>query len=78
MPLIHEITKRKHRAGHPVQTVTHHHYLYGLDEASKDLIREAARREGLRNYSSAPIEDMRHFLREHHVSNIMFRIIKKH
>jgi len=77
MPLLHETTKRKHRAGHPVQVTTHHHYMYDLDEASKDLLRESARREGMAGYSNRSQNEMKEFLRGRHVQDIMFRIIKK-
>ena len=78
MPLLHETTHRKHKIGHPVQTTTQHHYMYGLQDASKDLLRETARREGMTNYSNASVPQIRDYLQGRNVSEIMFRIIKKH
>ena len=77
MPLLHETTRRKHKVGQPVHVTTHNHYMYDLEEASKDLIREASRREGMPGYSNRSQNEMKEYLRGRHVSDIMFRIIKK-
>lgn len=77
MPLVYENTRRKHRVGQPVQVTTMNHFTYDLDQASKDLLRESARREGMPGYSNRSQEEIKDYLRDRNVSEIVFRVIKK-
>lgn len=77
MPLQYENTRRKHRIGQPVQVTTMNHFTYDLDEASKDLLREAARREGMPGYSNRSQQEMKDYLRGRNATDIVFRLIKK-
>ncbi len=77
MPLLSETTKRQHRIGQPIQTTIQNHYMYDLQDASKDLLRETARRENMNNYSNASVPEIRDYLQGRNVSNIVFRVIKR-
>lgn len=69
--------KRVHRIGQPPFTQTQITFQYDLEDATKDILREAVRREGMNNYSNASVNDMREFLREREVYSMIFRILKK-
>jgi hypothetical protein len=78
MPLTHETVKTTHRIGaNPI--VKHDRFFkYTLEDASKDLLREAARYEGMPNYSNQSAENLRAYLagRNPPVSEIKFQIVK--
>lgn len=72
-----DTTKRLHRIGQPSIHTAMRHYEFTVDEATKDLLREAARREGMNNYSNQSVNNMRDYLREHDVASMVFRVFKK-
>jgi hypothetical protein len=72
-----DTTKRVHRVGQPAIDTAMRHYEFPLEEATKDLLREAARREGMNNYSNQSAQAMRDFLHGHDVARMVFRVFKK-
>ena len=71
-----ETSKRIHRVGQPVQQTGMSNYQFNVAEASKDLLREGARREGMVGYSNASTEAMREYLTGRDVRSLVFRMMK--
>ena len=69
--------KRVHRIGQPPFTQSQNTFQYDVEDATKDVLREAVRREGMNNYSNASVIEMRDYLRAHEVYSMVFRILKK-
>jgi hypothetical protein len=72
-----DTAKRVHRVGQPSIHTATRHYEFPVDEATKDLLREASRREGMNNYSNQSNQAMKDFLRGHDVTSMAFRVFKK-
>lgn len=72
-----DTTKRVHRVGQPSIHTAMRHYEFPLEDATKDLLREAARREGMGNYSNQSANAMKEYLREHDVASMVFRVFKR-
>ena len=68
--------KRVYRVGQPIQQTGMSNYQFPITEASKDLLREGARREGMVGYSNASTEAMREYLIGRDVRSLVFRLIK--
>jgi hypothetical protein len=78
MPLTHETVKTTYKVGGD-RTVKHQRYFnYTLANASKDLLREAARYEGMANYSTQNADGLRAYLAGLNppVSELRFQIVK--
>jgi hypothetical protein len=78
MPLTHEITKTTHRVGQPPRTTTNRFFRYPIEHASKDLLRETARYEGMVGYSQRSSEELLAYLRglQPPVRELRFQIAK--
>jgi hypothetical protein len=71
-----DTVKRVYRVGQPVQQTGMINYQFPLGDASKDLLREGARREGMVGYSNASTEAMREYLTGRDVRSLVFRLMK--
>jgi len=78
MPLTHEITKTTHKVGQQPRSKTARFFTYPLANASKDLLRETARHEGMVNYSHRSSEELLAYLQGLYppVRELKFQIIK--
>jgi hypothetical protein len=72
-----DTTKRVHRIGQPGILTTNRNYEFTLEDSTKDLLREGARREGMPNYSNASSEQLRNFLQGRDVNKILFKLYKR-
>jgi hypothetical protein len=78
MPLTHEVTKTSHKVGQPPRSKTAKFFTYPITNASKDLLRETARAEGMVNYSHRSSEELIAYLQGLNppVRELKFQIIK--
>jgi hypothetical protein len=78
MPLTHEITKTTHKVGQPPRSKTARYFSYPLANASKDLLRETARYEGMVGYSNRSSEELIAYLQGLNppVRELKFQIMK--
>jgi hypothetical protein len=78
MPLTHEITKTTHKLGQPPRNKTVRFFTYPLANASKDLLRETARYEGMVGYSNRSSEELLAYLGglQPPVRELKFQIVK--
>lgn len=72
-----DTAKRVHRIGQPTILTATRNYEFTLENAPKDLLREAARREGMVNYSNATSPQLREFLQGNDAYKILFRLYKR-
>ena len=72
-----DITKRIHRIGQPMILTTNRNYEFTLEDSTKDLLREGARREGMPNYSNASSEQLRNYLLGRDVNKLVFKLYKR-
>jgi hypothetical protein len=72
-----DTTKRVHRIGQPSILTTNRNYEFSLEDSTKDLLREGARREGMPNYSNASSEQLRNYLQGRDVNKILFKLYKR-
>lgn len=78
MPLTHENVRTIHRVGQAPRSKTQRYFSYPLANASKDLLRETARYEGMVNYSQRSSEELRAYLSGLNppVNELKFQIVK--
>ena len=78
MPLTHENVRTTHRVGQEPRSKTQRYFSYPLANASKDLLRETARYEGMVNYSQRSSEELRAYLSGLNppVNELKFQIVK--
>jgi hypothetical protein len=62
MPLTHDNVRTTYKVGQPPRSKTNRYFSYSLNNASKDLLRETARYEGMVNYSQRSSEELRAYL----------------
>lgn len=79
MPLTHENIRTTHRIGQPPRSKTQRFFSYPLADASKDLLRETARYEGMVNYSQRSSDELRAYLSGLNppIHELKFQIVKK-
>jgi len=71
-----DTAKRMHRIGQPILITATRNYEFTLEDSTKDLLREGARREGMPNYSNASAEQLRDYLQGRDVNKILFKLYK--
>jgi len=62
MPLTHENVRTTYKAGQPPRSKTQRYFSYPIQNASKDLLRETARQEGMVNYGQRSADELRAYL----------------
>ena len=79
MPLMSEVTHRKHKVGQEPVTIKTKTYNRPLDEMSKDLVRELARDARMPNYSTFSRQQMIDFLQQQDelpIRNIQLKVFR--
>jgi hypothetical protein len=79
MPLTHETVKTTHRVGQPPTSKTNRFFTYPIQDASKDLLRETARFEGMVGYSNRSSAELLEYLQGLNppVRELKFQIVKQ-